>query len=532
MEILEIHMSHFGKFTNQNMVFHPGVNIIYGENESGKSTMRAFIRAMFYGIARGRGRAAAADEYSVRQPWENGAWFAGMMRFESGGKIFRVERSFSSQQKEAILFCETDGEELDMEQGDLQMLLEEMDEASFDNTVFFGNTSAETGEDLANALRNHMMNVSNGGAQRVDVTQALEELQTERKRLEREKKQCMTQRIEQLRESSVKMEYAQQEMEELAKEEQKYREKLKDFSGDPQNQEEENIDAIFEAIEREGSSGLKIWKIGKIAMAVIAAAALVSALILTDVPARIGAAAVILLACAGVIGFNQKDQMQKEELRARQTARREQALQAAYARQRARINQQKAEAPKRQRLMLNLEWVSSARKEKMAQYRKLQEEYEMLQQENGALKELEEKISAVYLAIDTLTEVSSELYQEYSKKLNLRVSRILAEITGGKYTGISLDENFQVCIQTPKKLLSIWQVSRGSMEQIYFALRMACADLMMPEEKLPVILDDAFLTYDDTRLERTLRWLAQSGHQVLLFTCHKREQEIMQKIYD
>lgn len=529
MEILEIRMDHFGKFTNQNMEFHPGVNIIYGENETGKSTMRAFIRAMFYGLPRMRGRAAATDEYTIRQPWENGSWFGGVLRFKSGKKVFRIERNFADGEKGVRLYCETDGEELSPEHGDLEALLEGMDEAAFDNTVFFGGISAQTGEELSNALRNYMMNTSLDGNGRVDLKRGLEKLQSERKRLEREKKQCMAEKVEQTQELSMKLEYARQEIEELAREEQKCREKLSMLSGETNTETEEEIEAILAAQRDQGSvSG---WKIAKIMMAVIAAGAVAAGLILTELPARIGCAAVILLACIGVAVFNRQDQQGKEKRRRQQELRREQALQAAYERQRERMNRQKAEAPKRQRLLLNLEWVSGARKEKIALERSLKEEFEQLQKENKDLKKIEEELSAVYLAIDTLTEVSTECYRNYAKKLNRRVSEIISEITGGKYTGISLDENFQVCIQTPKKLLSLWQISRGSMEQVYFALRMACADFMMPEEKLPVILDDAFLTYDDTRLERALRWLAGSGHQVLLFTCHRREQEILQKIY-
>lgn len=47
MEIIEIRMDHFGKFNGQSMEFHPGINVIYGDNETGKSTMRSFIRGMF-----------------------------------------------------------------------------------------------------------------------------------------------------------------------------------------------------------------------------------------------------------------------------------------------------------------------------------------------------------------------------------------------------------------------------------------------------------------------------------------------------
>ena len=50
----------------------------------------------------------------------------------------------------------------------------------------------------------------------------------------------------------------------------------------------------------------------------------------------------------------------------------------------------------------------------------------------------------------------------------------------------------EVRINTPKKLLSLEQVSRGTMEQIYFALRMAVGEMFCQDETMPIILDDAF----------------------------------------
>ena len=62
MEIMELNIKHFGKFLEHKVNFQPGVNIIYGGNETGKSTIHAFIRAMFFGIERGRGKAGKKDE--------------------------------------------------------------------------------------------------------------------------------------------------------------------------------------------------------------------------------------------------------------------------------------------------------------------------------------------------------------------------------------------------------------------------------------------------------------------------------------
>ena len=69
-------------------------------------------------------------------------------------------------------------------------------------------------------------------------------------------------------------------------------------------------------------------------------------------------------------------------------------------------------------------------------------------------------------------------------------------------------------------------LSQGTADQLYLALRLALADLLLPQpDACPLILDDAFLTFDDGRLALALeviQELAQS-RQVLLFTCQSRE---------
>ena len=54
MKIKELRLKNFGKFTNKEIHFSDGMNVIYGENESGKSTLYTFIRAMLFGLDRGR----------------------------------------------------------------------------------------------------------------------------------------------------------------------------------------------------------------------------------------------------------------------------------------------------------------------------------------------------------------------------------------------------------------------------------------------------------------------------------------------
>ncbi len=50
MKILDIYINGFGKFHGRNLSFEDGLNIVYGKNEAGKSTIHTFIRGMLFGI--------------------------------------------------------------------------------------------------------------------------------------------------------------------------------------------------------------------------------------------------------------------------------------------------------------------------------------------------------------------------------------------------------------------------------------------------------------------------------------------------
>ena len=77
MKILDIYINGFGKFHGRNFSFGDGLNIVYGKNEAGKSTIHTFIRGMLFGIERQRGRAARNDLYTRYEPWESSGTYEG-----------------------------------------------------------------------------------------------------------------------------------------------------------------------------------------------------------------------------------------------------------------------------------------------------------------------------------------------------------------------------------------------------------------------------------------------------------------------
>ena len=67
-------------------------------------------------------------------------------------------------------------------------------------------------------------------------------------------------------------------------------------------------------------------------------------------------------------------------------------------------------------------------------------------------------------------------------------------------------------------------LSQGAADQLYLALRLAICDMILPEG-VPLMLDDALVTFDDDRMAAALDYLAELSkkRQILLFTCQHRE---------
>lgn len=86
MKIRELYLKNFGKFSEKKIVLDDGINLFYGENESGKTTIHTFIKSMLFGMERARGRAAGHDAFSLYEPWDHPNYYAGTIKFESGGK--------------------------------------------------------------------------------------------------------------------------------------------------------------------------------------------------------------------------------------------------------------------------------------------------------------------------------------------------------------------------------------------------------------------------------------------------------------
>ena len=144
------------------------------------------------------------------------------------------------------------------------------------------------------------------------------------------------------------------------------------------------------------------------------------------------------------------------------------------------------------------------------------------------------EIDAINLAAETMTELQGSIQSSFGHYLNKEAGELIAGITGGVYDSMWIDQNLDIFMNTPGKIVPIEDVSSGTMDQIYLALRLAAARLIQgdtgaAEARLPLIFDDSFAMYDEQRLASALRYITEIHHgQILMFTCHTREQRILE----
>ena len=143
----------------------------------------------------------------------------------------------------------------------------------------------------------------------------------------------------------------------------------------------------------------------------------------------------------------------------------------------------------------------------------------------------EEKMDSLQLAIETIEKISRSIQIGFAPKLNKKVSEIISSITDGKYNDVKITENIDIKVVDPDthNHIDIEELSSGTVDQMYFATRFGIIDVIKEQEKLPLILDDCFVQYDQERLRNILKFLKRESEkrQVILFSCHTREKELL-----
>ena len=599
MRLLELHIDGFGKFHDRTISFDDGINIIYGKNEAGKSTLHTFIRGMLFGIERGRGRAAKNDLYTKYEPWENSGTYEGWLRLEKDGTIYRIERRFRKENKSLKIINETKGLEEEATPAFVSSLLDGLTETMYNNTISIGQLKSATEDGMVTELKNYIANMNTTGNISLNITKATAFLRNQKRSLEAglipEASREFTSLLAEIR--NVEAEIAGPEYENQLAAYQNMRTQVKGLIDNTQTQKKDldeklangkkvlsdngftdraSVDAMSSDAERlyseyntlNGECNKKSRKVLSGLTAVLGVAGLGAAVTLgyfnltayLPVCGAAATAAVIFFIISLFILQKDKeyhrlfDNTSSElgALLARHlgdSAVSEDAMNAFRARMGEfsklcdMVTQSEAEIRKFLEDLSNLQTKQAGCSEMIEKQQRTQWELEKklehlsnCKNKAKALKRtlaendrIHDEIVAIDLAQETMADLSSSIRDSFGLYLNKEASQYITGITGGIYDSMSIDENLNVFLNTKTKLVPLENVSSGTMDQVYLALRLAAAKLLQGSGSgFPLIFDDSFTQYDDERLKTALEWLASAyGGQIIIFTCHRREAQML-----
>lgn len=608
MKILSLHIDGFGKLHDQDITFKDGMNVVYGKNEAGKSTLHTFIKGMLFGIERQRGRAARNDTYSRYEPWQGSGTYEGWLRLESEGQVYRIQRRFHKRSKELTIVNETLGREMEPTKVLLDQLRCGLSETAYDNTISIGQLKCATDGGMVSELRNYIANLNTTGSIALNITNATAYLKSQRRELESqlvpEAARSYTallgeiRKIEQeisspeyanqliacrTKKTSIKqqLESRQKEKEGLLEKSAKGRQILLNSQFTDRDSVQSYIDDTkklygeyqdtLAACSRKSRTVCAVFMFivtllcGGFAGACMAAPQFVNSMVSLPFPLTVAAGvtggfAVVALAVA-VVQLNKNSHLKKEldtntrllqEIFARHlgdSSISSDAMNALEAKMAEFLRLSKAVEQSEHTLAQLTEEISGLQ----ATEEQFSEEIEQQQRIQWALEQklehladcktkaeslkhvlaenerIQEELNAIDLAQDTMTALSTTIRDSFGLYLNKTASDLISGITGGIYTSMSINENLDVYMNTPGKLVPIEQVSSGTMDQIYLAVRLAAAKLVQNgRDSMPLIFDDSFVLYDDERLKTALKWLVKAyDSQIIIFTCHQREAQLL-----
>ncbi|MDD7306169.1 MAG: AAA family ATPase [Peptoniphilaceae bacterium] len=145
------------------------------------------------------------------------------------------------------------------------------------------------------------------------------------------------------------------------------------------------------------------------------------------------------------------------------------------------------------------------------------------------LEKIQEEIKANKLAIN-LINLAKKDGEEKIKDLNKKIGKIIRQVSNGAYKEITYDKDLNpLIIKDDGSSIKLDQVSTGFFDQLNFALKLVLRENISPNKY--IIFDDAFINYDEKRLTDALFFLLDLSkeNQILYFTCHKREEEILSR---
>ena len=638
MNINELKINAYGKIKDKKYILDRNINIIYGKNEAGKSTILNFITNSFYGISKNKNGKEYSD-FDRYKPW-NDEVFSGKIEYElNNGEKFEIFRDF--KKKNPQIFNEKKEDisknfNIDKNKGN-EFFYEQtgVDEKLFLSTIVVNQNQVKLEKTEQNILIQKIANLVGTGEDNVSYKKAidrinrrqLDEIGTERSRekplniLLRENEQLQKEKEELEKYKNIKYEIEEkrnnlkQEESELENEE-KYLSELKNIYEKnkieneklniKENIKKENIEKIKinkkEILEIENKNekiieknNKKINKMKKnknklknnfiiifiililinIGQFIFIKNNNIKYIFLLTLPMDLIFSIINLKNKNKLIKIlenenkNEKEKIENEKNNYlnenKILEKNNNQLEEEIKELKNKINNNlKIENEKIKNKYFNkinnekikqinnlenindqINYVQNKLNETKIHLHKLDFDKENVNPKVDNLIKIEEKIvnnnekivnlrkleKSMNMAKEILLKAYEKMKNTVTPKFTENLSKNINNITNGKYTNVVLQDDNGLIVELKNgNYVEANRLSIGTIDQLYLSLRLSMIE-ELSNEKMPIILDEAFAYYDTTRLENILKYLysVYPERQIIIFTCTEREKNILEK---
>ena len=620
MKINKLKINGFGKLYKKELELGDNININFGKNEAGKSTILKFIDRMLYGISKNKNGKDLSD-FDRFNPWSKNE-FSGKLEYTlDNGKAYEVYRDFK---KKSTIIYNQNKEDISKEfkvdkSKNIDFFVEQtgIDESTFLSTAISEQEGIRLKPNDQNGIVQKISNLINTGDDNISYKKSfdkLSKLQTERVGTDRTSQRPLNKvtnnidilvgRKKELELVREKAETGLAEKESLEKQllEEKNKENfLKKLKSNIENNRikiaevnvnknlekeyEEKIEFLKGKIDENAESNIKNKKINFrnyyiflaifilicIGMFVFNKNILVNSLFIIPIIVT------IILMIIKVLK-NKKDIKNKiEELaEIRENIAKEIKILTETKDTKGKEYREKYESLMKEieksKDDIKLEYMNKLNANYVLNvsdfsYEKVIEEIENVENKihtiefklhtiksdsdalNTQLEELsqiEEKLedaenekenlvklnSSFEIAKECLENAYEKVKENISPRFVQNLSNIIQKISNNKYTNVKMNDTDGLTAEIETgEYLPVNRLSTGTIDQMYLSLRLSALK-EISDEKMPIILDEAFAYFDNERLKNILKYISEeySKQQVLIFTCSNREKEELDKL--
>lgn len=552
MVILQLDIQHFGKLKDKKIALRPGMNVITGANEAGKTTIAEFIKAVFYG----------ANEKTVRKyyPLEDDGIFGGMIKVMRDGEFFEIYRYMVPGQESLSVTRTSDRSEVEDPETWVQEAVANLDLFTYEKTGYINmaellrdsedystprvKSPEEIREEIirgryqkaAETLRVKRAEfegntLSDPDAKIVETDAQIETLTTEKARIADEipgAEEAYNKVVDDLKRDQDRIDRENKDHDA------KMREDIKAAKSELANY----VDVNMRSQHRKNVLGMMFLIIGMLlGLAVyfyVCSNPFESLEPYTQyitwggygLAAAFGLAGLIVTIVTAIKKkFDTKRFEKQEELRnlAEHAESRYQYYLDHKEEMDAKVDHLEARLEKIAELGVVLNGLRSDFEDVDKNIGQLLDKRLELVQASELKQTSLTEMSALDIAIGSFDKLGDPGEDTEARELGELATLYLSKIDTRKNEIVAIAEDGTVSVLDGSKITQLYSLSTGASREVLLALRLASLERLDKEKLVPLVLDDVLANFDSERLNSTMTLLRSLKRQVVLFSCQTRE---------